>query len=81
MNLTNLVSTLDNTLNRKIVQYKNKYDIIAYDCNNTAVTVNNTQYNPRRLFLIPEDDVILGLYINTTVTEIPINDINTITLQ
>lgn len=83
MNLTNLVSTLDTTLNRSIVSYKNQGDIIAYETTNTTITINGTLYNPRRLFLIPvENGVNLGLYINNiTVTEIPIQNINTITLQ
>ena len=82
MNLTNLVSTLDTTLNRSIVSYKNQGDIITYETTNTTITINGTLYNPRRLFLIPvENGVNLGLYINKQVTEIPLPNINTITLQ
>ena len=81
MNVPTLIATLDNTLTRSIVSYKDCGDIIAYDCPNTTVTVNDTDYTPRRLFLIPKTEVKLGLYINNTVTEISISDITILTLQ
>ena len=82
MNLTTLITTLEQTLTREITSCK-QYDYgntITYK-NLNSITINNTEYAADQLFLIPSTgDVKLCVLFEKIVNKFLCSEIETISI-
>ena len=79
MNINTIISTLDNRFQRTL-RTCGRYDygnVITYTLNNAGVIINGTQYTGKRIYLLPKTTPTLAIHDNS-ITQIPINEINTL---